>query len=226
MLGLLWIATSAASSAVLAAEVPVQAANTTGRQARPKICVVFSGGGARGYAHLGVLQVLEANRIPVDCIAGTSMGAVIGGLYASGYKADELIDKLAHVDLANIAFDRNARSGLSQALREDEFEYPIGFSAGYGDGKIKLPTGFIQGNRFLILLQDWTSHLPGNISFDKLPIQFRAVATNLFSGSEVVLDHGSLPHAIRGSMAAPGLFAPIEIAVSYTHLTLPTILRV
>jgi len=178
---------------------------------RPRVGIVFSGGGARGYAHLGVLKVLEENHIPVDYIAGTSMGAVVGGLYASGRSADDLIARLSKVDLTNIAFDRNERSTLSQSLREDEFEYPIGISAGYGDGKIKFPQGLVQGNRFLIMLQDWTSQLPGNRSFDRLPVPFRAVATNLETGDEVVLDHGSLPHAIRASMAAPGLFTPIEI---------------
>jgi len=173
--------------------------------------MALSGGGARGYAHLGVLRVLERNRIPIDCIAGTSMGAVVGGLYASGLSADELITRLSKVDLTNIAFDRNERSTLSQALREDEYDYPVGLAAGYGDGKFKLASGFVQGNRFLILLQDWTARVPGNASFDKLPIPFRAVATDLGNGDEVLLSRGSLAHAIRASMAAPGLFAPIAI---------------
>ena len=178
---------------------------------RPRVGLVLSGGGARGYAHLGVLRVLERNRIPIDYVAATSMGAVVGGLYASGRSIDDLIDRLSRLDLTNIAFDRNERAQLSQALREDEYEYPIGISAGYGDGKVKLPTGFVQGNRFLLLLQEWTAHVPGNIDFDRLPVPFRAVATDLEKGDEVVLYHGSLPHAIRASMAAPGLFTPIKI---------------
>jgi NTE family protein len=186
-------------------------ANATGATSRPRVGLVLSGGGARGYAHLGVLRVLEENRIPVDYVAGTSMGAVVGGLYASGRPVDQLIADLLRVDLTNIAFDRNERAALSQSRREDEFGYPIGFYAGYGDGRIKLPTGFIQGNRFLVLLQDWTSQLPGNLPFDRLPVPFRAIATDLETGQEVVLSHGSLPHAIRASMAAPGLFTPIEI---------------
>ena len=105
--------------------------------------------------------------------------------------------------MTNIAYDRNARSSLSQALREDEYDYPVGFEAGYGDGKFKVASGFVQGNRFLILLQDWTSRVPGNASFDRLPIPFRAVATDLANGDEVLLARGSLAHAIRASMAAP-----------------------
>ena len=190
---------------------PPAAADPSPPSGRPRVCMALSGGGARGYAHLGVLRVLERNRIPVDCIAGTSMGAVVGGLYASGLSADELITRLSKVDLTNIAYDRNARSSLSQALREDEYDYPLGFEAGYGDGKFKVASGFVQGNRFLILLQDWTSRVPGNASFDRLPIPFRAVATDLANGDEVLLARGSLAHAIRASMAAPGLFAPITI---------------
>ena len=175
---------------------------------RPAIGLVLSGGGARGYAHLGVLRVLEENRIPVDCIAGTSMGAVVGGLYASGMGADAMQARLANVNLADIAFDVEKRSDLPQSQREDSRLYvgSIGFSA---DGA-KLPAGLVQGNRLQALLQEWTSNLPANAPFDTLPIPYRAVATQLGTGDEVVLDHGSLPLAIRASMAMPGLFAPAE----------------
>lgn len=178
---------------------------------RPRIGLVLSGGGARGYAHLGVLKALEQMHIPIDYIAATSMGAVVGGLYASGLSAGELERRLIETNLSDIAFDRNERASLPQSQREDDFQYPIGLSAGYGDGKLKLAAGFVQGNNLLALLQNWTLRLPGNISFDKLPIPFRAVATDLANGAEVVLTQGSLPRAIRASMAAPGLFAPSQL---------------
>jgi len=178
---------------------------------RPRICLALSGGGARGYAHIGVLKALEALHVPVDCIAGTSMGAVVGGLYASGLSAGALEARLAHIDLSDIAFDRNERAQLPQKLREDEFQYPIGISVGYGDGKVKLPAGLVQGNRLLALLQNWTAQLPADIDFAKLPIPFRTVATDLGTGQPVIFDHGSLPRAIRASVAVPGLFAPITI---------------
>lgn len=177
--------------------------------ARPAVGLVLSGGGARGYAHLGVLKVLEENRIPVDCIAGTSMGAVVGGLYASGMSAAEMEKRLENVNLADIAFDVNERSELPQSQREDERLY-VG-SLGFGPDGVKLPAGLVQGNRFRALLQDWTASVPGNQPFDKLPIPYRAIATNLRTGDKVVLDHGSLPLAIRASMALPGLFAPADI---------------
>lgn len=157
---------------------------------------------------MGVLRVLEENRIPVDCIAATSMGAVVGGLYASGMSAQDMQARLANVNLADIAFDVEQRSDLPQSQREDSRLY-VG-SVGLDAGGVKLPAGLVQGNRLQALLQEWTSAVPLNAPFDTLPIPYRAVATNLSTGDEVVLDHGSLPLAVRASVAMPGLFAPAE----------------
>lgn len=204
--------TIAAAALLLSAAVSAHAGETVcrarGGAGRPSVGLVLSGGGARGYAHLGVLRVLEENRIPIDCIAGTSMGAVVGGLYASGMTADAMQARLANVNLADIAFDVEERADLPQTQREDSRRY-VG-SIGIGASGVKLPAGLVQGNRLQALLQEWTSTLPLNAPFDTLPIPYRAVATNLSTGGEVVLDHGSLPLAIRASMAMPGLFAPAE----------------
>ncbi|AQV97699.1 patatin [Cupriavidus necator] len=206
-----WLLALALSIALPAgAAQPDPGAPTAGPK-RPRIGLVLSGGGARGYAHIGVLKALEEMHIPVDCIASTSMGAVVGGLYASGMSAAELEARLLHTNLSDIVFDRNERAQLPQALREDDIQYPIGISAGYGDGKLKLPSGLVQGNRLLALLQNWTGQFPANISFDQLPIPFRAVATDLGNGEPVVLARGSLPLAIRASVAVPGLFAPVKV---------------
>ncbi|WP_246327025.1 patatin-like phospholipase family protein [Burkholderia guangdongensis] len=182
-----------------------------GPAGRPAIGLVLSGGGARGYAHLGVLEVLEQKRIPVDCIAGTSMGAVVGGLYASGMAADNMERRLSQVNLADIAFDVTERADLPQSRREDERLYASGLTVGIGANGIKAPAGLVQGNRLQALLADWTAAVPINQPFDRLPIPYRAVATDLRTGQMVVLDHGSLPLAIRASMAMPGLFSPAEI---------------
>lgn len=184
---------------------------TAGEPNRPSVGLVLSGGGARGYAHLGVLKVLEENRIPVDCIAATSMGAVVGGLYASGMTAKEMQDRLASVNLADIAFDVTARADLPQARREDERLYVNSLSFGFGANGFRLPAGLVQGNRLQALLQDWTAAVPANQPFDKLPIPYRAIATDLRTGQMVTLDQGSLPLAIRASMALPGLFAPADV---------------
>nr|WKF60596.1 putative NTE family protein [Paraburkholderia busanensis] len=182
-----------------------------GPSGRPAVGLVLSGGGARGYAHLGVLKVLEENRIPVDCIAATSMGAVVGGLYASGMTAQDMQNRLSGVNLADIAFDVTERADLPQSRREDERLYVNSLALGYGANGFRLPVGLVQGNRLQALLQDWTAAVPGNVRFDRLPIPYRAIATDLRTGEKVVLDHGSLPQAIRASMALPGLFAPADI---------------
>ncbi|MFM0207859.1 patatin-like phospholipase family protein [Paraburkholderia sediminicola] len=179
--------------------------------ARPRICLALSGGGARGYAHIGVLKQLEALRVPIDCIAGTSMGAVIGGLYASGMSAAEIEKALASTNLTDVAFDREARADQPQAVRQDNLVYPVGLPLGFGSDGVRSASGLIQGNRLLMLLQQHTSRLPGDVSFDDLPVPFRAVATDVETGGPVVLRKGSLPQAIRASMAVPGLFTPVML---------------
>lgn len=178
---------------------------------RPRICLALSGGGARGYAHIGVLKELEALRVPIDCIAGTSMGAVIGGLYASGISAAELEKTLSGIDLTDVAFDREARSEQPQVVRKDNLDYPIGLPLGFGRDGVRSASGLVQGNRLLALLQKHTSRLPGDVSFDDLPVPFRAVAADIETGDMVVLRKGSLPLAMRASMAVPGLFSPVVL---------------
>lgn len=182
-----------------------------GDSGRPSVGLVLSGGGARGYAHLGVLKVLEDNRIPVDCVAATSMGAVVGGLYASGLSASNMRARLEHVNLADVAFDVTDRSDLPQSQREDERYYVDSFSLGFGRNGFQLPSGLVHGNRLQALLQEWTPNIGGSVSFDKLPVPFRAIAADLQTGQMVVLDRGSLPQAIRASMALPGLFSPVDV---------------
>ncbi|MBJ9749787.1 patatin-like phospholipase family protein [Burkholderia cepacia] len=208
-------AAAQATAASAPAATPAASGHTCdadgGPAGRPSIGLVLSGGGARGYAHLGVLKVLEDNRIPIDCIAGTSMGAVVGGLYASGMAAGEMQKRLSEVNLADIAFDVTDRADLPQTSREDERLYINGLTLGFGKKGVKAPVGLVQGNRLQALLANWTAAVPTNQPFDRLPIPYRAVATDLQTGQMVVLDHGSLPLAIRASMAMPGLFAPAEI---------------
>ena len=183
----------------------------TAPKTRPKICVVLSGGGARGFAHVGMLRYLEEHHIPVDCIAGTSMGAVIGGLYASGMSVDDIEQHVKQINLGQVALDIVDRRKLNQSLREDDTNYPIEAVFGINQNGISLPLGAIQTNQFLQLLHNWTANIPPDISFDQLPIPFRAVATDLETGEMVIFDKGPLHNAIHASMAAPGVFAPVEI---------------
>ncbi|MFX1676321.1 patatin-like phospholipase family protein [Paraburkholderia sp. A2WS-5] len=204
-----------ASIALAAPSVPVAApmpgAIGTPAPRRPRICLALSGGGARGYAHIGVLRELERLHVPVDCIAGTSMGAVIGGLYASGLSADQIEHALTALNLNDVAYDRDAREHWPQSMREDNLAYPIGMPVGFGNGQLKMPNGLVQGNKLTALLRANTAQIPADVDFDRLPIPYRAVATDLETGERIVLHDGSLPQAIRASMAVPGLFAPVKI---------------
>lgn len=185
--------------------------NTTTTPKRPKICLALSGGGARGFAHVGVLKKLEELHIPIDCIAGTSMGSVVGGLYAAGLSANEIEKRLEALKLTDIALDRVDRRNVPQALREEDAQYPLGATLGLSENGVRLPSGAVQATQFLELLQNWTAHLQPDVEFDHLPIPFRTVATDLETGKMVVFTHGPLHMAIRASMAAPGVFAPIEV---------------
>lgn len=202
-----WAVAADPASASLQQPSPVAVAT----KSHPKICLVLSGGGARGFAHIGVLKYLEELHIPINCIAGTSMGAVIGGLYASGIGADQLEQQLNGIQLGNVALDLVDRRKISQTLREDDMNYPIAGTFGLSKDGVSLPLGAVQANQFLEILQNWTTHLPPDINFDQLPIPFRAVATDLETGNMVVMTKGPIHLAIRASMAAPGVFAPIQI---------------
>lgn len=178
---------------------------------RPRIGLVLSGGGARGYAHIGILEYLEKHHIPVDYIAASSVGALVGGLYASGMSATELKQRLTTINLDDIAFDRKGRAQLRQSLREDGYTYPIGLSLGYGNGQFRLASAIVEGTELLMLIQNWTPQFPSKIAFNTLPTPFAAIATDLANGNKVVLTEGLLSHAMRASMAVPGLFSAFEI---------------
>src|SRR5688572_18108563 len=178
---------------------------------RPRIGLVLSGGGARGLAHVGVLQALEELRIPVDAIAGTSMGAVVGGLYASGMTASEIDELMRGLDW-NAAFrDRPARDTLNFRRKQDDREFLVRFPLGISSGDFRLPRGLIQGQRLTQTLRLETLPVAAVEDFDELPTPFRAVAADLETGARVVLASGDLTSAMRASMSAPGVFAPVEI---------------
>lgn len=178
---------------------------------RPKVCLVLSGGGARGVAHIGVLKALEAQHIPIDCIAGTSMGAIVGGLYAAGYSAQELENIVRELDWAEQFDDRAPRTERSQQQKEEDFDFPWSLEMGYHDGHFSLPKGAVGGVGFERMLARATRRVSAIERFDQLPIPFRAVATDMVSGEGVVFDHGPLARVMRASMSVPGAFAPTEV---------------
>ena len=188
------------------------AADSTPSAGRPQcIGLVLGGGGARGAAHIGVLKVLERERVPVCRIAGTSMGSIVGGLYASGYSADEIEAILSAVHWKEVLADDPPRTDFPLRRKNDTLRYLLDFKFGLRDGAIQLPRGVIQGQKLLTLLRRLTIHTWRTPDFDALPIPFRAVATDIGTGEAVVFSQGDLALAIRGSMSVPAAFAPLRI---------------
>ena len=177
---------------------------------RPRIGLVLSGGGARGLAHVGVLKVLEELRVPIDVIAGTSMGAIVGGLYASGLGADELERELLKVQWADVFANRVARPLLSQRRKEEDFEISPLVELGLREGELRTPNSAVSGRGLESLLRRFTLPVRDVQRFDKLPIPFRAVATDMETGRAKILASGDLALALRSSMSVPGIFPPIE----------------
>jgi NTE family protein len=194
------------TTTALAQSTP-QAAEPT----RPKIGLVLGGGGARGSAHVGVLKVLEELRIPVDYIAGNSMGAIVGGLYASGMTPAEIEHELKTIDWVDVFDDAPPRPERSFRRKRDDDLYLVKPKMGFSDGQVKLPLALVQGQKFDLQLSRLTLPVADIRDFDKLPIRFRAVAADIETGKEVVLKSGDLAQAIRASMAVPGAFDPVEI---------------
>jgi NTE family protein len=178
---------------------------------RPRIGLVLSGGGARGLAHVGVLKALERAHVRIDAIAGTSMGAIVGGLYASGMSADQLETELRRINWGDLFATRVARPFLAQRRKEEDFEIGTGLEFGVHDGQLRVPQGAFSSRGLELLLRRFTLPVRHVDDFDKLPIRFRAVATDMETGQPMILSHGDLAVALRSSMSVPGVFAPTEV---------------
>ena len=179
---------------------------------RPKIGLVLSGGGARGAAHIGVLELLEEMYVPIDFIVGTSMGSIVGGLYASGMTPAEIEKVLVTIDWQDAFSDNIPREERSFRRKRDDDLYLIKHKPGIGDdGKIKLPTGLLQGQKIDLIFTELTLPVIDIKNFDELNIPFRAVATDISTGEAVVLGSGDLAKSMRASMSVPSIFAPVEI---------------
>ena len=203
------LALAAAPLALSADTVAVPPAQPT--PPRPRVCLVLSGGGALGMAHAGVIKVLEELHVPVDCVAGTSMGAIVGGLYASGYSPAELERLALDTPWREVLSPTVDRRHLPYRRKVDDLTYLTRWELGFSDGKLRIPSSLVPGHRFVATLQLLGLRAAGVEDFDRLPLPFRAVATDLSTGEMVVLSHGSLAQALRASMAVPGLFAPAEV---------------
>lgn len=185
-------------------------ANQGPAPARPKVALVLSGGAVRGSAHVGVLKIIEQKRIPIDFIAGTSMGAIIGGLYASGLAPEEIERILASTDWNDLFSDRPSRKHLSFRRKQEDLDSLFKLEMGWNRG-LTFPASLVAGDKLMFYLRKITLHAHGVSRFDDLPIPFRAVATDIETGDAVVLSRGDLPEALRASMAIPSVFAHQEI---------------
>lgn len=178
-------------------------------QSRPKIGLVLSGGGAKGLAHIGVLKVIDSLGIKVDYISGTSMGAVVGGLFASGYTAQELDSIFSSIDVDALLQDYTPRESKSFYEKRNDEIYAL--TLPFNNFKLGLPSGLSKGLYNFNLISRLTQHVSHIRDFEKLPIPFLCIATDLESGEQVLLNSGVLAQAIIASGAIPTLYNPVEI---------------
>ena len=175
---------------------------------RPRIGLALAGGGGKGWAHVGVLKVLEELHVPIDCIAGTSAGSIIGGVYASGMSPQEIEEVVSKSDWGVMFQDSAPRKDQGFEQKRLDLLGLWSIELGVGKGGVKLPTGLFAGQEVNALLRRMTTRAVGVKTFDQLQIPFRAVATDLKTGDLIILDHGELASAMRASMAVPGAFTP------------------
>ena len=198
---------------LLAGEARAQSAaadKPDGESAPLRIGLVLSGGGARGMAHVGVLKVIDDLHLHLDAIAGTSMGAVVGGLYASGMSGREIEALLVSPEWQEAFRERVPRDDMSFRRKEEERDFLVNFPLGIKGRELLIPTGLVQEQKLTQVLRRATLPTATITRFDDLAIPFRAVATDLETGDPVVMDSGDLATALRASMSAPGVFAPVE----------------
>ena len=200
-----------AGSTTPAAQTPAAPALTAAQttQHRPKIGVALEGGGAMGLAHIGVLKWFEEHHIPVDYVAGTSMGGLVGGFYATGMTPEEMQQLIEGLDWRKILGDHTPYEDLSYRRKEDQRAYPNSLIFGLKHG-LSAPEGLIAGHQIGLLIDRVALPYYGVSSFDDLPVPFRCVATDLVSGQSHVFQDGPLPVALRSTMSIPGAFSPVR----------------
>src|ERR1700726_2646851 len=202
----LWCVSSSLLSPAQNTAVPVEPAASTHR---PRIGLALSGGGALGLAEIGVIQWMEENHIPVDRIAGTSMGGIIGAMYATGMSPTEIQTFAEAINWDEAFRPEPVYTQLSYRRKQDRRDFLIDAPLGLKHG-LSGPNGYNSGQGVGLLL-DRIAFPESGVSFDDLPIPFRCVATDMLSGEGVVLSEGPLAQAVRASMAIPGVFTPVEI---------------
>jgi NTE family protein len=210
LVGAVGIVGSAADSQVAPeTKPPVESKPQIDLHGRPRIGLVFEGGGALGLAHIGVIRWLEAHHIPVDYVAGTSMGGLVGGLYASGLTTDEMKTFVDGIDWHTVLSGQVPFQALGFRRKEDKLAFPNRLEFGLKGG-FRLPSGLNSGAAVGLLFDRTLLPYYDLQSFDDLPIPFRCVATEVITGQPHVFKDGSLPQALRATMSIPGVFAPVH----------------
>ncbi|NVJ88029.1 MAG: patatin-like phospholipase family protein, partial [Flavobacteriaceae bacterium] len=179
------------------------------QEKHPKIGLVLSGGGAKGFAHVGVLKEIDKAGLQIDYIAGTSMGAIIGGLYASGYTALEIEKLIKEINFTDTLRDKFPRK--ASPFFEKEYEEKTSITLPVTKGKIGIPKSVSKGQSVLSLFYELLDSTEEINDFSKLPIPFFCIGTDVETGSEILLEKGSLPLAIRASGSFPTLLDPVEV---------------
>ena len=212
------LATSAAVVTAVQAQTPASAplpetavTQVATPPARPRIGLVLGGGGAKGAAHVGVLTLLDEMHVPIDCVVGTSMGALVGGTYASGRTATELETAIRQIAWSDILAFQGYRERLPMRRKLAGVTYSNSLQFGLKDRRITAPHGFIRSQNVEQTIKYLVGRSLGESDFDRLPIPFRAVATDMQTGDMVVLSKGDLAQSLRASMAVPGIFSPVTI---------------
>ena len=179
---------------------------------RERVGLVLSGGAARGLAHIGVLKALEEQGVMIDAIAGTSMGAVVGGLYAAGYSVSELEQLATELDWQQALSDAPPRADIPFRRKQDDRDFLVKQKLSFrDDGSLGLPLGLLQGQNLALLLEKLFARAGAVEDFDQLPIPFRAVAADIATGETVVFADGHLALAVRASMSIPAVLTPVEV---------------
>ncbi|MBL8351819.1 MAG: patatin-like phospholipase family protein [Burkholderiaceae bacterium] len=212
--GFVLLAIALAVAAATTAPALAQTAGADGQRGaaqpgRPKVCLVLSGGGARGAAHVGVIKVLEEYRVPIDCIAGTSMGSLVGGAYATGMSVPDMEVLTGSMSVEKLFKENPPRQELAMRRKSDDYRNYFSPEIGTASGKAALGKGVVTGVQLESVLRE-LARVQGYFDFDQLPIPFRAVATDLVTGKEVVFREGELANVMRASMSVPGAVAPAE----------------
>ncbi|WP_285163886.1 patatin-like phospholipase family protein [Shewanella goraebulensis] len=201
-----------ANNSISQAEPPLLGLSVTPRL---KVGLALSGGGAKGAAHVGVLRYLEANNIAIDYIAGTSIGAYVGGLYALGYSADDIENIMLGLDWTSGFDDNVPRKALNYHDKQDFDRFNLPFEFGSLDGELLMPQGVLRGQTMGNLYIRSAGVVPQQKSFDELAIPFKAIATDISTGNAVVLESGNLLTAMHASASVPGILQPVEIDGKY-----------